>query len=450
MARTVAASFVNAMCLLGRIAAAVARHDDVGALCASSFVRHVIPPTTRSRWNHRHSAVVAYAAVPSPSSSSIRRYFMSYHIPSTTTTTIAPSPWRDDDDDARRRRRRPRVAIRRHASSDDRPCHDAYAYAYDDDDDDEDHDDVASTSTHLGMERIYSEWSIADDLFLHENRRLPLVRLASLLGRGMHGVESRLSKLSDVNGAAYARLFADEGGGGGGGGGRRGGGDGFDRRRRASSTSDDDDSRRGGGGTIDAATAGGGLTPAREVLRRIRWDDALPSSSFSVLHYDRVLDGLVETPFDAPNDTISGRETSLVFALPEHRIECIKYLDRIVWDKKARLDIVFGSMNGNGMTINVVVDTYDEWKKERDDRIERDRMRQTEVMDELRAVLGERGLIVLRDMSSRLLRANRYVGTVDSVGDVVRDYVRRVVGLYRDARGREDSIVEENGDDDEY
>jgi hypothetical protein len=30
---------------------------------------------------------------------------------------------------------------------------------------------------------------------------------------------------------------------------------------------------------------------------------------------------LVETPFDAPNDSISGGETSFVFALPEHRIE---------------------------------------------------------------------------------------------------------------------------------
>ena len=62
------------------------------------------------------------------------------------------------------------------------------------------------------MERIYSEWTIEDDGLLYDNRLLSPVRLASLLGRGMHGVEARLRKLSDVDSAAYSRLFAGGGG----------------------------------------------------------------------------------------------------------------------------------------------------------------------------------------------------------------------------------------------
>ena len=48
-------------------------------------------------------------------------------------------------------------------------------------------------------------------------------------------------------------------------------------------------------------------------------------------------------------ESISGAETSFVFALPEHRIEKVKYLERVVWDKASRIDYIFGSMNGNGM-----------------------------------------------------------------------------------------------------
>ncbi|KAL3796853.1 LOW QUALITY PROTEIN: hypothetical protein ACHAW5_002539 [Stephanodiscus triporus] len=51
---------------------------------------------------------------------------------------------------------------------------------------------------------------------------------------------------------------------------------------------------------------------------------------------------------------------------------------------------VLGSMSGNGMTIDVVIDTYDDWKEERDGRIERDRMRQVRGAEMSRkVVLGE-------------------------------------------------------------
>jgi uncharacterized protein (UPF0248 family) len=205
----------------------------------------------------------------------------------------------------------------------------------DDSENDKLHSDVTISSDRLGMENIYSEWTVEDDRLLHDNRHLSLVKLASLLGRGMHGVESRIKKINDVNSMAYVRLF----------------GAGGKPDECVLSSDTDSGSNR--------------LTPAKEVLRRIKWDDTLPSSSFTILHYDRVQDTLVETPFDAPNDSISGAETSFVFALPEHRIEKVKYLERVVWDKASRIDCVFGSMNGNGMTIDGIINTYSDWKKVR-------------------------------------------------------------------------------------
>lgn len=59
----------------------------------------------------------------------------------------------------------------------------------------------------LTMENIYSEWTLEDDRILYANRHLSTVRLASLLGRGINGVESRLKKICNVESAAYARLF---------------------------------------------------------------------------------------------------------------------------------------------------------------------------------------------------------------------------------------------------
>ena len=50
----------------------------------------------------------------------------------------------------------------------------------------------------LTMDKTYSSWTIEDDRLLYDNKHLSTVRLASLLGRGMHGVDARLKKLADV------------------------------------------------------------------------------------------------------------------------------------------------------------------------------------------------------------------------------------------------------------
>ena len=265
----------------------------------------------------------------------------------------------------------------------------------------------------LTMDKIYSSWTIEDDRLLYDNRHLSTVRLASLLGRGMHGVEARLKKLSDVDSTAYARLFA-------------GGTNAMHNEKDL----------------IDQSNKG--LTPVKEVLRRIQWDPTLPASSFTILHYDRVEDNLCETPFDAPNNSISGKETQFVFALPEHRIEGVKYLDRIVWDKEMRLDCVFGSMNGNGETIDKVIETYDVWKREKEEREERNKLWQIEILKELDVILAESRLVVLKDLSSQLMHDDKW----DTEG--VRNYVKRVVSLYHDAKREKIESLAENEEDEEF
>mmetsp|Transcript_23129 Transcript_23129/g.50096 ORF Transcript_23129/g.50096 Transcript_23129/m.50096 type:complete len:556 (+) Transcript_23129:277-1944(+) len=258
-----------------------------------------------------------------------------------------------------------------------------------------------TTSETLTMEKIYCEWTLEDDKLLYDNKHLSTVRLASLLGRGMHGVEARLKKLTNMDSTAYSRLF-----------GVGNTNNMHDPIDEIEPLSNDKNSK---------------LTPVKEVLRRIQWDPTLPSSSFTILHYDRVEDNLSETPFDAPNNSISGKETQFIFALPEHRIEGVKYLDRTVWDKEMRLDCVFGSMNGNGETIDRVIETYDEWKREMDEREERNRRWQIEILKELTVILEDRRVGVLKELSSQLT-----LGEWDSEG--VNDYVKQVLGLYHDAK----------------
>jgi len=253
-----------------------------------------------------------------------------------------------------------------------------------------------ATADELKMDNIYMEWSLDDDRILHQNRHLSSVRLASMLGRGMHGVEARMKKITNVDSAAYRRLFAGD------------------------NNDDSEDS------------ASNKLTPVKEVLRRIQWDPSLDSSSFSIIHYDRVEDTLCETPFEAENESISGKERKFVFALPEHRIEAVKYLDRVVWDKETRLDVVFGSMNGRGETIDKVIEHYDDWKREKEEKKQRNQLRQVEILKEMRTILEEKRVATLKEMSSNLIRSEW-----DNEG--VKDYVKRVVILYFDAqKDRED------------
>jgi uncharacterized protein (UPF0248 family) len=98
------------------------------------------------------------------------------------------------------------------------------------------------------------------------------------------------------------------------------------------------------------------------------------ATDFSVEHYDRVDDKLVETAMDAPNTSVAGGEETFVFAIPEHRIMKIKYKERVVWDRENRIDLVFGSMNGKGETIDLVMKSYAEWQCRRNEEAQLSRI----------------------------------------------------------------------------
>lgn len=247
------------------------------------------------------------------------------------------------------------------------------------------------------MAKVYTEWSLEDDRLLFANRRKSLSDLAALLGRGLRGVESRIDKITDVNSPAYARLFA---------------------------TASD--------GHDDETSSDTKLTPAREVLRRIQWDYALDEADFSVVHYDRVDNVRVESSMTAPNTSVSGKETKLVLAIPEHRIEAIKYREQIVWDKENRVDRVFGSMGGKGQTIHDVMANYDEWKREKDAAEELRRIRQAEVTSNIQCILGEFRYAQLTQLTSTLLDGCRQDQT--SMKKQVETYVQAVLDLFRVAR----------------
>lgn len=247
------------------------------------------------------------------------------------------------------------------------------------------------------MTNLYQEWTLEQDQLLWDNRQKSMGVLAAMLGRGLRGVESRLAKLKDVNSPAYQRLFADGGGGG----------------KRA----DDDD---------DQKKKTSKLLPVSEVLRRIQWDYSLPADKFSVLHYDRVEDTIIESPLTAPNTSIQGKEELLVDALPEHRIVGVKYLERVVWDREKRLDLVFDADTGG---IANVIDTYDQWKAEHDATIEWNRQRQLEVADRIQRILGNARFVQLKALSTELQDISRDPAV--SIKLSVEKYVKDAMALFR-------------------
>ena len=95
-------------------------------------------------------------------------------------------------------------------------------------------------------------------------------------------------------------------------------------------------------------------------------------------------------------------------------------------------------MNGKGETIDEAVENYDEWKREKEEKDQRNQLRQEEVLKELHMILEEKGVSTLKEMSSNLIH-NEW----DSEG--ADDYVKRVLILFFDAQKER----EENAPDEE-
>lgn len=104
------------------------------------------------------------------------------------------------------------------------------------------------------------------------------------------------------------------------------------------------------------------MKQASDVISRIIWDADLPSEHFTVGYLDRFV-GIIEKPFGEFSwEDIASVDYSTL-AIPKHRIQYFKYRDRIVWDKKAQIDDVFGSRD-SGKTIADVMEEYDNHQRQ--------------------------------------------------------------------------------------
>lgn len=192
-------------------------------------------------------------------------------------------------------------------------------------------------------ENLYREWTLEQDRLLRSNLKKPPSELAVLLGRGVRGVEKRIEKLKDVDSSAYQRLFVEQ---------------------TKNNKKGDEETNK----LSDQSSKGNTkLVPSSEVLRRIEWDYQLDGEDFRVMHYDRIEDAFVTSPLTAPNDSISSGETSLIKALPEHRIVAVLYKERVVWDrrKNRKHDLFFGPPG-----ILSIAETYEAWKDQKDAQME--------------------------------------------------------------------------------
>lgn len=182
-------------------------------------------------------------------------------------------------------------------------------------------------------ERVHEPYSREDDLFLWRNSD-NLEETARVLGRGVKSCDARLKRLRNPDSEGHRRLFGD-----------------------ASSEED---------GYVAKEAS---LRPVRECIQRILYDPNLSTGDFRVGYRDRFRATPREAPFDAPNGSIAGGARSLIEALPEHRIEYLKFRRRLVWHKQQRLDDVFGSRGG--LRIQQVVESYDDWDTARRRRVQR-------------------------------------------------------------------------------
>lgn len=103
------------------------------------------------------------------------------------------------------------------------------------------------------------------------------------------------------------------------------------------------------------------MKTASDVISRIQWDENLSKEDFVVGYLDRFV-GIVEKCFgDFSWEDIASVDYNTL-SIPRHRIQYFKYCGKVVWDKRDRLDRVFGS-TGSGETILDVIRALGEEEK---------------------------------------------------------------------------------------
>ena len=95
------------------------------------------------------------------------------------------------------------------------------------------------------------------------------------------------------------------------------------------------------------------MKTASDVISRIKWDEELSPKDFTVGYLDRFL-GILEKCFaDFSWEDLASVDHFVDLAIPRHRIQYFKYLGEIVWDKRKRIDKVFGSTGSKETILDV-------------------------------------------------------------------------------------------------
>ena len=148
-------------------------------------------------------------------------------------------------------------------------------------------------------DNVFKRWSVEEDTILYQGHKngVPLEELCITLKRGFQGVKARLKHINNPDHKAYLRLFGTT-------------------MNKSYGILDVD---------INKPLTSVYLRPCGEVIGRILWDPSLDLKDFSFIYSDRY-NGLIEMPANSKNTNVKGSEKMLIKAIPEHRIEIIKYV----------------------------------------------------------------------------------------------------------------------------
>lgn len=201
-------------------------------------------------------------------------------------------------------------------------------------------------------DKIHQSWRLKDDKLLYSlyKNGASLDYLMKRLERGRQGVLRRIQHIEDPSHNAHFRFFGTSG----------------DNQLIPNKTTNDKYNNNNNDAetrqTLDKIQKIKPLKPIKEVKIRLIYGEGSSLSDFSFGYMDR-FDGIIECPADSSNLNVKGKERLLLKAIPEHRIEYVKYKERIVWHKQERLDLVFGSGPNelSNCKLDKVIEEYDLW-----------------------------------------------------------------------------------------
>jgi len=83
------------------------------------------------------------------------------------------------------------------------------------------------------------------------------------------------------------------------------------------------------------------MRKTEEVYHRIKWDEKYNKDECVIGYEDRFV-GIMDSPFDRFDKDLS----SDTF-VPWHRVQYFKVKGEIVWDRRTRVDLIFGATESN-------------------------------------------------------------------------------------------------------